>query len=102
MEFELMNIKHAFGIAFKMVRQFKGLTLLAFAEVSGRTYIREIEKGLKSPTIEKVDILGRYLDIHPITISYLAYLNTDESESFESLSKRVKSEVIKIQSFNKS
>ncbi|MEZ0208678.1 MAG: helix-turn-helix domain-containing protein [Candidatus Paceibacterota bacterium] len=94
-----MEIKKAFGQAFRLVRKFKGLTLLGFSTVSGRNYIGAIERGVKSPTIEKMNELGEFLDIHPITISYLAYLNANENESFDSISKRVKSELIKIQNF---
>jgi transcriptional regulator with XRE-family HTH domain len=94
-----MEIKRAFGQAFRLVRKYKGLTLLGFSTVSGRNYIGAIERGIKSPTIEKMNELGDFLEIHPITISYLAYLNTNENETFESISKRVKSELIKIQNF---
>lgn len=97
-----MEIKTAFGRAFKSVRKFKGLTLLGFSTISGRNYIGAIERGVKSPTFEKVDSLGGFLEIHPLTISYLAYLNADENETFDSLNKRVKSELAQIQNFNQS
>ena len=94
-----MQIKHAFGKAFRLIRKYKKLTLLGFANVSGRTYIGAIEKGVKSPTLEKIDELGKFLDIHPITMLYLTYINDIESKSFETLSKRVKSEFTEIQKF---
>lgn len=94
-----MQIKHAFGKALRLIRKYKKLTLLSFSNVSGRTYIGAIEKGDKSPTIEKIDELGQFLDIHPITMLYLTYVNDIDGESFDALSKRVKSEFTEIQNF---
>lgn len=97
-----MEFKKAFGKALKVVRKFRGLTLMSFSNISGRTYISEIERGLKSPTIEKIDEIGNFMEIHPITISYLAYLNANDAESYENISKRVEAELTRIQNFKQS
>lgn len=69
-----MNIKEAFGSALKKARNARGLTQEGFSDVSSRTYLSTLERGLKSPTIEKVDVLAKTLGIHPLTLLALTYL----------------------------
>ncbi|WP_164708174.1 helix-turn-helix domain-containing protein, partial [Pseudomonas viridiflava] len=52
-----MKLSKAIGAALKEAREAKGLTQEDFVGVSGRTYLSEIERGLKSPTLEKLDQL---------------------------------------------
>lgn len=42
--------------------------------VSSRTYISSLERGLKVPTVNKVDSLASVLGIHPLTLLALSYL----------------------------
>ena len=44
--------------------------------VSSRTYISNLERGLKVPTIRKVDSLATVLGIHPLTLLALSYIDT--------------------------
>lgn len=82
-----------FGAAFKLVRLAKGLTQESFAEESGRTYISELERGVKQPTLQKIDTLASRLAVHPLTPMFLAYLDRHDDESIERLTKVVESEV---------
>ena len=61
-------INAGFGRALKRARRTRGFTQEDFAEVSGRTYVSSLERGLKSPTIEKVAELADALDVHPLTL----------------------------------
>lgn len=72
-----MNSKIAFGRALKRARKIKKKTQEAFGDESSRTYISSIERGVYSPTIEKVTAFGRVLDIHPLTLLCLSYLELD-------------------------
>ena len=53
-----MELKQAFGAALKKLRSERKLSQEDFSDVSSRTYLSTLERGLKSPTIEKVDELA--------------------------------------------
>ncbi len=58
-----MNLNEALAKALKQIRQTKGLTQEDFSFVSSRAYISTLERGLKSPTIEKLEqIFGEHRD----------------------------------------
>ncbi|WLI26920.1 helix-turn-helix transcriptional regulator [Pseudomonas rhodesiae] len=63
-----MELKQAFGAALKKLRSERKLSQEDFSDVSSRTYLSTLERGLKSPTIEKVDELASVLNVHPLTI----------------------------------
>jgi len=91
-----MNIKKSLATAFKQTRKAKKITQEDFSEVSSRTYVSTIERGLYSPTVEKMDTLARTLKVHPLTILTLAYLIDDNSKDFEKLSKQIQQELSEI------
>ena len=74
-----MNINQAFGLALKQLRNHYQLTQEDFSEVSSRTYISSLERGLKSPTIEKIDELATVIGVHPALMILLAYAHLDET-----------------------
>lgn len=74
-----MDIKKAFGLALKKVRNSKVLTQEDFSEVSSRTYISSLERGKKSITLEKLDEIAKVLEIHPLALLSLTYLIYDEN-----------------------
>jgi transcriptional regulator with XRE-family HTH domain len=76
-----MEIKEAFAGALKHARKTRGLTQEAFSDVSSRTYISTLERGIKSPTIEKVDVLAKTLGIHPLTLLTLTYMAYSEESN---------------------
>lgn len=77
MQSRWMDTKKAFGKALRVVRLARGLSQEALSEVSGRTYVSAVERGLKSPTLQKIDQLAQHLDIHPLTIVLLTYAMHD-------------------------
>lgn len=91
-----MNIRKAFAKALKEVRNAKGLTQEDFSDVSGRTYMSSLERGLKSPTLDKVNDLATVLNVHPVTILIMAYTYAKKGESIEKLLKKVSNEVTNI------
>ena len=88
-----IKIKQAFGGALRHIRTWKKLTQENFADVSGRTYLSSIERGLKSPTIEKLDELSKALGVHPLTLLASCYLTLDPNDSIEELLRRVRTEL---------
>lgn len=79
-----MNIKKSLGLAIQTSRKVKKITQEDFSEISSRTYISTLERGLYSPTIEKVDAIAKVIGIHPLTLLTLSYLiernDTDPTE----------------------
>lgn len=92
-----MEINRAFGKALQTIRRKKGLTQEDFSDISSRTYLSILERGLKSPTIEKVDDLAKTLNVHPLTLLLQAYANVEEVRDIEKLIEiiRVETEAIR-------
>ena len=68
-----MTSKISFPAALKVVRKARGLSQEAFSDVSSRTYMSSLERGLKSPTLSKVSELCKVMGVHPLTLLALAY-----------------------------
>ncbi|WP_081621893.1 MULTISPECIES: helix-turn-helix domain-containing protein [Methylotenera] len=88
-----MDIKKSLGIALKQARKTKNLSQEEFSVVSSRTYVSTLERGLYSPTVEKLEDLAKVLDIHPLTLLALAYLKNEKSLNTTLLLKRIKDEL---------
>lgn len=88
-----MELKQAFGLALRRFRLSKGLSQEDFSIVSSRTYLSSLERGRKSPTIEKVEDLACRLDIHALTILASSYLMQDENLTVEALLSRIYDEI---------
>ena len=69
-----MDIRKAFGHSLKVARKSKGLSQEDFSITSSRTYLSSLERGLKSPTLDKIDSLAGRMEIHPLTLMTLSYL----------------------------
>lgn len=63
-----MDLKAAFGLALKQFRKSKGLTQEDFAHLSSRTYLSVLERGKKSPTLDKISELSREMGVHPLSL----------------------------------
>jgi transcriptional regulator with XRE-family HTH domain len=88
-----MEIKEAFASALKQARKARGLTQEDFSEVSSRTYISTLERGIKSPTIEKIDVLAQTLGIHPLTLLTLTYMIDREDSNPTTLTDVIEKEI---------
>lgn len=88
-----MDIKESFAAALKRARKAKGITQEDFSNISSRTYVSTLERGLYSPTIEKVDALAGAMGIHPLTLLSLTYLIKSESKDTSILLSRIGNEL---------
>jgi transcriptional regulator with XRE-family HTH domain len=84
-----MSIKNAFGISLKQVRKYREMSQEDFSIVSSRTYVSSLERGLKSPTLEKVEMISSCLEVHPLTLLALAYSKSNGGISCEELINKV-------------
>lgn len=89
-----MELGKAFGITLKRYRMRAGLSQEAFSTVSSRTYISTLERGLKNPTLDKVNDIASALSVHPLTLLTTYYLTLDNTLSIDDLIARIRSELI--------
>ena len=90
-----MTSKISFPAALKTIRKARGLSQEAFSNVSSRTYMSSLERGLKSPTLSKVAELCEVMDVHPLTLLTLAY--GGDSKGVQDVVERVQCELAAIQ-----
>lgn len=82
-----------FARALKFIRKSKGLSQEDFSLVSSRTYVSTLERGMKSPTLSKVDDLAQVLGVHPLTLLTLAYLRTTDEATVNKVQSLVAKEI---------
>lgn len=82
-----------FSNALRSVRKARGFTQEDFDEVSSRVYISALERGVKQPTLPKVDALAAHLNVHPLTLLVLAYCREPGTDDVGKLCERVLAEV---------
>jgi len=68
--------KPTFATALRTARVARGLSQEALGELSSRTYVSTLERGLKSPTLHKVEQFASMLQLHPLTLLVMAYSNS--------------------------
>lgn len=88
-----MELRKAFGQALKQIRTSRGRTQEDFSEVSSRTYLSTLERGLKSPTLDKLDEIARELDIHPVSLLLHTYALHRPDQSIDQILCRVRKEL---------
>ncbi|EOG3618552.1 helix-turn-helix transcriptional regulator [Pseudomonas fulva] len=76
------RLAKAFGLALNQVRLRHNLSILELSQrVSGRTYLSDLERGLKLPTLGKIDSIARALNVHPVSLLALTYEQYDQLTS---------------------
>lgn len=91
-----MDIRKAFGNSLRVARKASNLSQEDFSDVSSRTYLSSLERGLKSPTLEKIQSLASRMNIHPLTLVTLAYLCDANDTDPTVLLVQVKSEIDRV------
>lgn len=76
-----MNLRKALGLVFMRARRRAGLTQEDFEPTSPRTYISHLERGLSSPTFDKLHDLSKVMHVHPASLVFQAYLAYDKDIS---------------------
>ena len=85
--------QNSFSEALKTARRARGLSQEAFSQVSSRTYVSTLERGLKTPTMSKVDELAEVLSIHPLTLLTLSYIKKGDTKEVTRLMDHVSKEL---------
>lgn len=84
-----MELRQAFALALRALRQKTRRTQEDFYVASSRTYISTLERGLKSPTLDKLEDIAGVLGIHPASLVVSAYLQK-EHLSIDELFQRIR------------
>lgn len=83
-----------FGKALRYLRNARNLSQDDLGGlVSGRSYVGELERGLKQPTLTTAHELSRHLQVHPLTLLALAYSRACSPAEVEQLALRVMSDM---------
>lgn len=82
-----------FAAGLKTIRNARGLSQEDFGLVSSRTYVSSLERGLKSPTMSKVDDLASALGVHPLTLLTMSYVRKPSQEAASELLTNVLAEL---------
>ncbi|MEX5591287.1 helix-turn-helix domain-containing protein [Pseudomonas orientalis] len=88
-----MDLKTAFGQALKQFRITHGLTQEDFSDVSSRTYLSTLERGLKSPTLDKLQEIAPVMGVHPLSILVHTYLLQCPNQGIDELLERVRKDL---------
>lgn len=88
-----MELKQAFGAVLKRARSVQGKTQEDFSVVSSRTYLSSLERGVYSPTVDKIDALASVLGLHPLTLMASCYLKVQPQLGVDALLARLRAEL---------
>lgn len=91
-----MRSEAKIGKALQLLRQAANLTQEDFELVSSRTYISTVERGLKSPTLGKIDQLAHVLGVHPLALLTLAYIDKLTPKEVERTTAAVCAQLLEI------
>ena len=78
-----MALLKRFGIGLQKARKSRDLTQEDFSVVSSRTYLSSLERGIKAPTITKIDEIASVIGVHPLSLVAYAYLPSSPTERDE-------------------
>lgn len=87
-----MKYQDRFAKALKKARKARGLTQEDFSTLSSRTYVSTLERGMKSPTLSKINELAEILNIHPLTLLLLAYAPSADPARVDALLRQIERE----------
>ncbi len=79
--------------AMKAIRGVRALSQEDFGLVSSRTYISGLERGLKSPTLGKLEQIASVMQVHPLTLLTLTYARSASPQATAEMLDQVQREV---------
>ena len=92
----MKTIRSAPGKGIRLARLARNLSQEEFVAVSGRTYVSELERGTKAPTVGKMEQLAAVTRFHPLTLLTLGYCKTPTQKEAAALMSRVTVEIAEI------
>lgn len=92
-----MDFQTALGRAIRDVRTERKFTQESLTAFSSRSYLSEIENGKSEASLAKINELAKLIDIHPLAILTMAYLNFDETQNVNDVITTLKTEIARHQ-----
>lgn len=86
-------MRSGFAKALRKARKARGLTQEDFSAVSSRTYLSTLERGQKSPTLDKIDALSQTIGIHFLSLLTLSCMYSGNMDDVESILAKIRVEV---------
>lgn len=86
-----MEHKNALGEAVRLVRSQKGLPQEGVG--ASQSYISDVERGEKTPSLEKIQMIAAAVNVHPLSILAASFLIEDPELGLKKLMDRVREEV---------
>ena len=83
----------AIGKALRWVRRARGMAQEEFDTVSSRTYVSELERGVRQATVVKIDSIATVMQVHPLTVLTLSYCRTPSALEASALLARISDEI---------
>ncbi|ESJ04639.1 XRE family transcriptional regulator [Cupriavidus sp. HPC(L)] len=90
---EKTRLRLHFGAALRAARTARGLSQGEFGTVSSRTYVSSLERGQKSPTLDKVAQIASVLELHPLTLHAYTFLRDPTPEERVMLLRTIRAEL---------
>jgi len=82
-----MTYSQAFGAVFRRLRLQRGLTQEDFQIAASDRYIRNLEKGKQSPTLEMVSEICSVLDLSPVTLVSLVQAEFADEDASSAINR---------------
>lgn len=83
--------------AVRLVRTSRGLSQEDFGAISSRTYVSSIERRVRAPTLNKLDDLAEVMEVHPLTLLTLSYLQKRDRAAVAKILARIADEISEIE-----
>lgn len=64
-----------------------------FDTVSSRTYVSELERGVRQATVVKINSIASVMQVHPLTVLTLSYCRTPSALEASTLLARISDEI---------
>ncbi|WP_439684226.1 helix-turn-helix domain-containing protein [Cupriavidus oxalaticus] len=87
-----MSLRNNFGRALRAARKLRNLPQEALDSVSSRTYVSTLERGLKSPTLDKIAQLAEALNVHPLTLLTFSFVGKQSEQRLDRVLQQIKAE----------
>jgi transcriptional regulator with XRE-family HTH domain len=84
-----MDIRRGLGRSLRLIRKTQGVTQQDLSDTTARSYISYVERGIKNPTVEKLEELANAMRVHPVTVLTIAYLGQLREQDLDALQSRV-------------
>jgi transcriptional regulator with XRE-family HTH domain len=88
-----MDLRAAVGIAIRKIRISRAVPQEELGP--SQSYVSDVERGMKSPSIEKIDDIATVLGVHPLTLLAYAYVQAGVQPS--DLLERIQFELSKLE-----